>query len=377
MIFTRKGASARAQGALRLLGMATGRAYVGPRIVGLEITHHCNLQCGFCETHGRFMEKPVTETRPYVGGRRTMDLDTVRKLAASLNRIGIGWVELSGKGDPVVHPKLPDIVRILKDAGLSVSMFTNGTVPRADLGRTLVDCGLDRLNVSLNAGSREAYAKVANKDLWERALGFVNEVLALRRQAGSDKPAVRLSFVMCKDNVDDMDHMVGICADLAVEEAGFSIMGELPQILPIKLEPAEVERLLAGIPAWSARLDAKGVTHDLATLAVDLATRGKETGPQDNPIQRRVPCYEGWMHTVIGPDGVVNPCCYCGEEDLGNVTEQDFETIWRGARYEDFRRRALTMHKTGKPVCDECFTSCNRAHDNQRIHARLGPLARR
>ncbi len=376
MIFTRKGTSARVQGALRLLGMATGQPIVGPRVAGLEITHHCNLQCGFCETHGRFMEKPVTQTRAYVGGRRAMELDTVKELAVSLAKVGIGWVELSGKGDPVVHPKLPEIVRVLKEQGLAVSMFTNGTVPRPDLARTLIECKLDRLNVSLNAGTREAYQKVANKDLWDRALGFVNEVMDLRRKAGSDKPSMRLSFVMCKDNIDDMDAMVDICAQLKVEEAGFSIMGELPQILPIKLEPAEVDRLLAGIPAWSAKLAAAGVHHDLPVLEDDLRTRGRETGPQDNPIQRRVPCYEGFMHTVIGPDGVVNPCCYCGDEDLGNVTETSFEEVWRGERYAAFRKKALTMHKTGEPVCNECFTSCNRAHDNQRIHERLGPLKR-
>jgi MoaA/NifB/PqqE/SkfB family radical SAM enzyme len=376
MIFTRKDNTARVQGALRLAGMATGRALVGPRVAGLEITHHCNLQCGFCETHGRFMEKPVTETRKYVGGKRSMDLPTIERLAVSLKKVGIGWVELSGKGDPVVHPKLPEIVRILKAQGLAVSMFTNGTVPRADLARTLVECKLDRLNVSLNAGTREGYQRVANKDLWDRALGFVREVLAERRAAGSDKPSMRLSFVLCKDNVDDVAPLVDLCAELRVEEAGFSIMGELPQILPIKLEPAEVDRVLAGIPAWSAKLAAAGVHHDFPVLEDDLRSRGKSEGTQDNPIQRKVPCYEGWMHTVIGPDGVVNPCCYCGDEDLGNVMEKPFEEVWRGERYAAFRERAVTMHKTGEPVCDECFTSCNRAHDNQRLHERLGPFKR-
>src|SRR5258708_17452295 len=137
MIFTRKGTSARVQGALRLLGMGTGEPIVGPRVAGLEITHHCNLQCGFCETHGRFMEKPVTQTRTYVGGRRAMELDTVKQLAVSLAKVGIGWVELSGKGDPVVHPKLPEIVLVLREQGIDVSIFTTVTMPRPHLPHTL------------------------------------------------------------------------------------------------------------------------------------------------------------------------------------------------------------------------------------------------
>jgi hypothetical protein len=32
------------------------------------------------------------------------------------------------------------------------------------------------------------------------------------------------------------------------------------------------------------------------------------------------------------------------------------------------------MPRTGKPICWECFTTCNRALENERIHRLLGPL---
>ena len=127
------GLASRTRGALRLLGAATGRALTGPRLVGIEITHFCNLNCGFCESHGRFMPAPIVKTRSYVGERRTMDLETIERLARSLGKLGVEWVELSGKGDPIVHPKLPEVVRLIKGAGLRCSMFTNGAVPRPGL----------------------------------------------------------------------------------------------------------------------------------------------------------------------------------------------------------------------------------------------------
>src|SRR5690242_4636032 len=61
------GIVSRVRGALRLAGAATGKAFVGPRMVGLEVTHFCNLGCGFCETHGRFMALPIVKRRTYVG----------------------------------------------------------------------------------------------------------------------------------------------------------------------------------------------------------------------------------------------------------------------------------------------------------------------
>jgi radical SAM protein with 4Fe4S-binding SPASM domain len=91
-------------------------------------------------------------------------------------------------------------------------------------------------------------------------------------------------------------------------------------------------------------------------------------------MQRELPCYEGWMHAVIAPDGDVAPCCYCEGEKLGNIVEQDFAAIWNGPRYVDLRRRMLEMARTQKPICWECFTTCNRALANRDVHERLGPL---
>lgn len=365
------GLAAGIRSALRYAGAATGRAFVGPRIVGLEVTHFCNLACGFCETHGRFMAAPITKRRKYVGERRTMELDTIVKLGRSLNRLGAEWVELSGKGDPIVHPELPEIVRILKRAGLRCSMFTNGTVKRPGLVSALVDTGLDRLNLSLNAATRDVFAKVTGKDLFNNAIEFTQEVLDKRRAAKQTEPWVRLTFVVCKDNVADVAEAVDLCIRMGVNEGGWCVMGELSETSTIQLERSEVDWLLERVPGWAARLEAAGVVHDLKAFAEDLQTRIGLGPQQENPLQRSLPCYEGWNHTVISPDGTVQPCCYCENEKLGNIVEQDFVQVWQGEAYQDFRRRSLEMPKTGRAICRECFTSCNRGHENRRIDDRL------
>jgi radical SAM protein with 4Fe4S-binding SPASM domain len=371
------GIEAKLHAALRYAGAATGVALVGPRVVGLEVTHFCNLSCGFCETHGRFMPAPITKRRSYVGERRSMDLDTIRRLAGSLKRIGVDWVELSGKGDPIVHPELPEIVRILKTAGLRCSMFTNGSVQRPGLVAALVDHGLDNLNLSMNAGTREVFAKVTGKDLFERSIAFVAEVLEHRRRRGPEKrPWVRLTTVVCKDNLDDVDAQVELCCRLGVDEGGWCVMGELRETTAIRLDRDDADRLLARVPAWAAKLDAAGIAHDFATFEEDLRLRIGAGPQQDNPVQRSVPCYEGWNHAVISPDGTVAPCCYCENVKLGNVVEQDFEQVWRGEAYQEFRRRSLEMPKTGRAICRECFTSCNRAQMNRTIDQRLHWIGR-
>jgi radical SAM protein with 4Fe4S-binding SPASM domain len=371
------GLRAKVNGGLRLLGAALNRPIVGPRMVGLEITHFCNLKCGFCESHGHLMPAPIIQRRSYAGDRKSMDLDTIQRLARSLAKSGVPWVELSGKGDPVVHPKLPEIIRILKAEGLRCSMFTTGSIPRPDLAATLVECGLDRLNVSLNAATRETWAKVAGKDMFDKALGFLKEVLELKRRRGSKEPWVRVSFVVCKDNWQDMALSVELLKELGVNEGGWSVMGEMPENVSLQLDTEQAAELRAAIPGWKSTLAAAGVGHDLDSFAKDLELRIRasgQQGPQENPLQKELPCYEGWMHAVIGPDGAVAPCCYCENVNLGNVVETDFETVWKGEKYAEFRNRSLAMPKTQDAICRECYTSCNKVHENRRTHERLHQL---
>jgi len=368
------GPAALVERGLRLLGIVTRRPLVGPQIVSLEVTHACNLRCSFCESHGSCLATPITARRTYAGDRRTMSTDTVASLCRSLARMRVGRVELSGKGDPIAHPELAAIVRIIKGAGLDCSLVTNGTLARPDLAATLVECGLDRLSLSLNAGTREVYARVSGKDLWDRALSILREVLARRRASGARRPHVRATFVLCRDNAEDFDAAVGLMCDLRVDAVTAFVMGELPETAHLQLDEAQARGVLAAIPGWSRRLEAAGIAHDLPNLARDLPLRVGARAPQENPLQRGLPCYEGWVFTVVGPDGTVVPCCYCEDLRLGNVVEEDFARLWTGPRYADYRRRSLEMSRTQRPICWECYTTCNRALNNQRIHRRLGFL---
>jgi len=360
----------------RLLGVALGRPLVGPQHVSLETTHHCNLRCSFCESHGILQSAPITKRREYAGNRVTMDLETIRRLSGELAEVGTDLVELSGKGDPIAHPELTEIVKALKDAGLNTSLVTNATLAKPDLARTLVERRLDRLNVSLNAGSREVYLRSNHKDLWDKAVGFLREVLEHRRRDGSERPWVRVSHVVTKENVNDVDGMVRVCTELGVDGVDFYVMGELPETTALQLDDEDIARIREGVPRWTRELDEAGVEHTLPVYIKDLELRARFGEPQHNPLQEKVPCYIGWNFVVIGPDGVVVPCCYCEETHLGNVNEESFVDIWYGHLYRQFRKACLDIPKTGRWICPECFTSCNRAIENTNIYNKLHPFDR-
>jgi radical SAM protein with 4Fe4S-binding SPASM domain len=303
-----------------------------------------------------------------------MALPEVARLARDLRRLGTQLVEFSGKGEPTSHPEFTALLKAIKETGLRCSLVTNGTHAPSDLAATAVGSGLDRLTVSLNAGCREVHVRVSGQDLWDRAVLFVREVLDLRRALGVRRPWCRISHVVCKENVTDMDNMVRVGCDLGVDEVLWCVMGELPETRHLQLDAQDVTSILQRIPEWGRGLAAAGVVHNLPQFGAELPLRLSAGHVQENPLQRGLPCYEGWRFCVIGPDGALVPCCYCEEVTPGNVTEEGFSAVWRGQGYRDLRRRMLEMPRTGIPICRECFTSCNRAGENLRIYKRLHPF---
>ena len=305
-----------------------------------------------------------------------MDPATVARLARDLRRIGTGLLELSGKGEPTTHPEFTRILTSIKEAGLPCSLITNGTHPPPGLAATAVACGLDRLTLSLNAGSREVHARISGQDLWERAVTFLREILEERRRRGWQRPWCRVSYVVCKDNVGDLENLVRLVSDLKADDLLLCVMGELPETRHLQHDAGDVTRLQQQAEAWGRQLALAGVTHNLQPFIRELPVRLNAGPVQSNPLQRMVPCYEAWRFSVIGPDGAVVPCCYCEEKVLGNVNEDGFAAVWEGARYRDVRRRMLAIPKSGHPICRECFTNCNRARENLRLHRRLHPFWR-
>ncbi len=111
-----------------------------PSYLEVELTSRCNLACQFC---------PQTRlTRPTAN----LDYDTFEAL---LNRVGdaVTLLNFSGFGEPTLHPRLFDFVRLAKSRGIPrVEIETNGTrLGDEAFLQELFESGLDILAVNLDA----------------------------------------------------------------------------------------------------------------------------------------------------------------------------------------------------------------------------------
>ena len=113
--------------------------------VYVEITNLCNRSCSFC---------PGT-VRP----GRQMSLEEFRTVAEKLQGV-TKYLYYHLMGEPLTHPKLPDMIRCATGLGFKSAITTNGTL-LPQRGQALLDAGVYKVNVSVHSfeeGSTEDYA---------------------------------------------------------------------------------------------------------------------------------------------------------------------------------------------------------------------------
>ncbi len=85
----------------------------------VEITNVCNLRCAFC---------PGTKRAP-----RTMSPEEFARVLDALEG-RVAYLHLHLMGEPLLHPRLPELLSLTAERGMRLCLVTNGTLlpERAD-----------------------------------------------------------------------------------------------------------------------------------------------------------------------------------------------------------------------------------------------------
>ena len=264
-----------------------------PRRVSVEVTNHCNQRCPSCPRTGF--------TRPL----GFLDPGLFARLMRECARPGT-TVWLHFLGEPLLHPRLLDLVREAKDAGVpTLGLSTNAVSLHGDLAEGILASGLDRLECSMDAVDRDSYARIRGRDHFERVERNVRGFLARKRQLGRVAPVTSVQVLR------------GDGGEEAVRE------------LARRWEPwlGAGDFVMAIEPASFAGAVPGGDAVARATAA-------------------RTPC--AWLYgsVVVLQDGTVTMCGadWDAASPLGSIVDSTLEELWNGP--EMARRRAL--HEAGR-----------------------------
>ena len=358
------------------LGLTGKRAPAGPLHAQIGVCDPCNHKCVMCWDHPAD-DHTSAATDDRFGGLAPgiMSLERFREVADDLHGLGTPRIDIVGRGEPLLNPAVEDMVVYAKGLRFLVTLCTNASRLSPERSRQFVDAGLDRVNVSLNAGTPETYPSIhvtETPENYRRVKANLRALADAKQAAGQSAPYVKLSFVISARNYFEIEAMVRVADEVGAEEASFVHTTVHDGTPDLALDHAQYTALKSSLPAARAVAQELGVTTNLdtfdATVPVYLAP--KVEGP---PV---VPCYVGWYFTVVLGNGSVMPCCQCSTSIDRVSKDRRFADVWASEAYGEFRDAARRLPEPSERLAScECH-SCMLRPRNITIHNLLHPWDR-
>jgi radical SAM protein with 4Fe4S-binding SPASM domain len=303
-----------------------------PDFVQFEPVGQCNLACRMC---------PVVYRDD--GGRGKppafMSYETFCRLLDQFP--DVRQLQLQGMGEPLLHPRLFDMVRYAAARGIDVTTNSNLTALSPRRAEECVASGLKILHVSLDAADPAAYAYIRVGSRLERVLRNLALIQAAKERAASARPEIDVVAVAMRRNLDQLSALVRLAAGYGVHRVSVQHLAHdfTEDTLPAKYWPMRAfidgETLLGEDPARVERWfdEARRVA---AELGVELRL------PNVTPKPRARGCDWPWRGAYVSYAGDAMPCCMIATPDrlnFGNMAKDGVATVWNNDTYNAFRAR--------------------------------------
>lgn len=294
----------------------------------LDPNSGCDLHCPFCATgKGK--------------GTRARTRLKWDHFKAVLDELGpyLLHIEFSNWGEPLLNPRIFDMVRYAKSFGVEVHLSTNFNTFSEEAAEKLLDSGLDWLVLSIDGASQETYSRYRVGGDFEKVIANIKTLVAAKKRRGVKKPHVSWHFLVFRHNEHEIGQARRLAYSLGVDRYSPSPAG-IPDESWVPVGP--------GLELYPERA-ARGQGPSEVTNPADLQRSRKRGGPPR--------CVWPWIGAAINSNGSLSPCCSVEDEsrDYGSVLERGFRRLWNSRNYVAGRLFSAFRYETGrKNACTEC-----------------------
>lgn len=245
--------------------------------------------------------------------RHLDDIAALRRIATELAEYDDRRVMLGGFGDPLLHPRFPEICATLRNAGVAcIGVVTPLVELRDEIVEALFSTPVDLVQVRVDAHSAATYQRVHGADFHERVIGNVMKLEETRQARTAPRPIVICSLTRCAATIDEME----VFYDHWMRTLGGA--------------------LIEGFDSYGGR------------LAADTLI------PLTPPIRRA--CQQIERRLLLLADGTVPQCDqdFTGQSRLGDWREASLASLWGGDAITRLRQLHSTGHWNDMPLCSGC-----------------------
>lgn len=268
-----------------------------PLHLDVESTNACNLRCAMCTRN--FMTEKIGNIK----------WDLFKKVIDEASDYKLLSLKLNFRGEPLLHPELPKMVKYAKDKGiLEVQFNTNGLALPEKKSEELIRAGLDRVIFSVDGAFKETYEKIRTGSDFERVVQNIKRFVEIRNEMRLRKPIVRVQMVKMEENKHEVERFFNMWRD--------------------------VVNRVAVVTQREPYIRGKGPSKKL----------------------EHFPCHQIWQRMVVWWTGEVFMCCgdWHGEYPLGDAKKDSLRDLWLGKKYNFVRELHSTHRLEDLSICARC-----------------------
>ncbi len=288
-----------------------------PFTVSIEPTTACNLSCPECPSG---LKKFSRET-----GK--LDLEDNRNLLRNLGK-QLFYINYYFQGEPFLHPDFLELIRDAKKHKIYTSTSTNAHFITQKKAEDIVNSGLDRLIISIDGTTQETYESYRISGKLSKVIEGTKEMVKAKRKANSTTPHLIFQFLVVKPNEHEIPAIYKLADELGVDE--------------VRLKSAQIYDYTHGNPLIPSQEQYARYTQ-------------QKNGTYQLKYKTGNHCWRMWSSCVLTWDAKVVPCCFDKDAKytLGSANNNEFSSIWRSKKYQDFRLNVLTK-RNQIDICKNC-----------------------
>ena len=354
--------------------MREGRLRSGPETLQINLGNACNLNCIFCWNHS-----PIAAHQPSAAWHRQRLSDAhFDAVIAALPDLRPARVLLSGRGEPLLHPRAEELLAELRRLSIAVTVQTNGIAGPSPA--SLMALGVDRLFVNLSAAEADGYGRVhpGRAHLFERVRNRLLTLAELRPRG--QPPHVDVVAIIHRENYPQLEKLAELTAVVAASRLvlkGMELGAGMERLLftPTHrvaawtaLQQAKAAAVRFGVPLEAEHLEqilqAQGA--DGAFTPVDPVDGSGAVVQSADRVATTRRCYMGWYYLRVTCDGRVMFCCK--DKQVGHLDERGLYSLWRSPSYH-LHRLAAREGDGSTGLIDAKCSACSNFARNRAVHA--------
>lgn len=307
---------------------------VYPIYVEITSSGACNHRCRFCALD-------------YLGYKSGFaNFNNLKKAIKDMARGGVKSIQFGGEGEPLLHPRIPELIQYAKSLGIDVSLLTNGALLRGDFLKASLSC-LTWLKVSIDAGTPETHLKIHRPKVqdYHDIIANLKNAVKIKKETKS-QCTLGSQFIILPDNFHE-----ALTLAKTIKQIGFDYL----ILKPYSQHKKSITREYEGVDYkkyFYLENKLKKLSDDNFKLIFRRETMENLAWEKNYKICHAVPFL--WAYLMANGD-VYSCSSFLGDKEfkLGNYNKNSFKEIWEGEK----RRRHWHFVKN-KLNIGECRENC-------------------